>query len=58
MVECDSLGEGTFGGTSFLGRGIEIEEVAGEDLWRRKWVSGVGESMSHTPTHTHKKLVS
>lgn len=40
-----------------MGREIEIEEVAGEDLWRRKWVSGVGEPMSHTPT-THKKLVS
>lgn len=32
MVECDSLAEGTFGGTSFLGRVIRTEEVAGEDL--------------------------
>lgn len=32
MVECDSLVEGTFGGTSFLGRVIRTEEVAGEDL--------------------------
>lgn len=32
VVECDSLGEETFWGTSFLGREIGMEEVTGEDL--------------------------
>lgn len=54
VVECDSLAEGTFCGTSFLGRVIETEDVAGEDLWGREWASGMGESRSHPL----KKIVS
>lgn len=46
MVECDSLAEGTFCGTSFLGRVIVTEDVAGEDLWGREWASGMGPGVS------------
>lgn len=36
LAECDSLAEGTFGGTSFLRRVTETEEVAGEGLWEKE----------------------
>lgn len=49
VFECESLAEGTFCVTSFLGRVIRTEEVAGEDLSGREWASGMGQPRSHTP---------
>lgn len=50
VVKPDGLAEGTFCGTSFLGRVIRTEEVAGKDLWEREWASGKSKPRSHPPS--------
>jgi hypothetical protein len=49
VVKAESLSEGTFCGTSFLGRVTRTEEVAGKDLWGREWASGTGKPRGHPP---------